>query len=324
MSKQNAFWKLSRKTALSAAAAVVAMSAIFATPTTALAGSYPSKPVTLVIPYRAGGSTETMARIFSRALGKELGQKVIVVTRPGAGGAVGSTFVSAAPADGYTLLFVALWSLTWTPLTQKDVQFGLDSFRYIAGITEYQQALVATPDQPYKTFAELISYSKDNPGLNVADQGGMSKAFVNFIAKKAGVDWTAIPTKGGGEMIPFLLGKKVDFAWSGGVHTKYGDKIIVLASFNADRLASAPDAPAIKELYGVSMPAAAIIVAPAGVPDDVARTVEAAIKKAMDDPAFGDILAKLKFPKKFVGSDKLKANAADAVVNLKKVIAAMQ
>ena len=289
----------------------------------ALAGTYPEKPITLVVPYRAGGSTETMAQVFSKALGNELGQKVIVRTRPGAGGAVGATFVSKAEADGYTLLFSAIDALTWSPMTKPDIDYAVESFKYVASITEYQQAFVATPDKPYKNFAELLSYSKQNPGLNVADQGGLSKAFVNYISKQEQVNWTAIPTKGGGEMVPFLLGGKVDFAWSGGVHNKHGEKIIVLASCNAERLASAPDAPSIKELYGISMPAAAVISAPAETPDAIVATLEAAMKRAMDDPAFTKILNNLKFPKKFVGASQTKTNAADVVEGLKKVVAAM-
>ncbi|MDP6245221.1 MAG: tripartite tricarboxylate transporter substrate-binding protein, partial [SAR324 cluster bacterium] len=115
---------------------------------------YPEKPVTLVIPYRAGGSTETMARVFSIALGNELGQKVIVKTRPGAGGAIGSTEVSRANPDGYTLLFAAATSLLWPPMTQK-VEYDLNSFTYVGQITEYQQAIVARADAPFNTFEEL-------------------------------------------------------------------------------------------------------------------------------------------------------------------------
>lgn len=304
-----------------ALAALTAVSAPAASGT-ARAEAYPSQPVTLVVPYRAGGSTETMAQVFAKALGQELGQKVVVVTRPGAGGAIGATFVSKAPADGYTLLFAPTDALTWSPLTQPDVEYGLESFRYIAAITEYQQAFVATPDKPYKTFEELIAWSKENPGLNVADQGGLSKAVISYIARQAGVDWTPIPTKGGGEMIPFLLGGKIDFAWSGGVHGKYGDKMVVLASCLSERLAASPDAPSIKELYGIAMPGAAVIVAPAGTPDAVAAKLEAAIATSMDDPDFTAVLGKLLFPKKFVsGTDMAKLNQ-EVVAGLKRVVAA--
>ena len=132
--------------------------------------------------------------------------------------------------------------------------------------------------------------------------GGMSKAFVNFIAQQEKVDWTAIPTRGGGEMVPFLLGGKVDFAFSGGVHQKYGDKMIVLASFLANRHPLAPDAPSTQELYGVAMPGDNGIVAPKGIPEAARAKLEAAVKASMSDPDFTKILERIKFPKRYLSS----------------------
>ena len=280
---------------------------------------YPDKPVTLVIPYKAGGSTETMARVFSKALAKELGQNVVVKTRPGAGGAVGATEVAASKPDGYTLLFAAATSLLWPPMTQK-VEYDLDSFTYVGQITEYQQAIVAKADAPFNTLKELIDYAKDN-ALNYADQSAMSRAYIDFIGEKEGVKWTGIPTKGGGEMVPFLLGGKIDFAWSGGIHNRYGDEMKVLASMNSGRLIASPDTPSIQELYEISMPSQAVIVAPAGTPTDVVATLEAAIEKATADSDFSELVTeKLKFPVKFVGSEALKKDIDATATGLKSVV----
>ncbi|MYJ71720.1 MAG: tripartite tricarboxylate transporter substrate binding protein [Rhodospirillaceae bacterium] len=287
----------------------------------AVAADYPSKPVTLVIPYRAGGSTETMGRVFSKALGKELGTRVIVRTRPGAGGAVGATEVAKKKADGYNLLFAAAVSLLWPPLRQK-VEFDLDSFTYIGQITNYQQALVARQDAPYNTLKELIAHAKKKR-LNYADQGAMTRAFVEYIASKEGVKWTGIPTKGGGEMVPFLLGGKVDFAWSGGIHNRFAGKMKVLLSFNATRLVASPDIPSIGEQYGVAMPSQAVIVGPKGLDAALVAKIEGAIAKAVKDKAFVDLLTtKLKFPAKFVGHKALTADIEKTVAGLKQVIAA--
>ncbi|MYK57584.1 MAG: tripartite tricarboxylate transporter substrate binding protein [Rhodospirillaceae bacterium] len=281
----------------------------------AIAADYPSKPVTLVIPYRAGGSTETMGRVFSKALGKELGTRVIVRTRPGAGGAVGATEVAKKKADGYNLLFAAAVSLLWPPLRQK-VEFDLDSFTYIGQITNYQQALVARQDAPYNTLKELIAHAKKKR-LNYADQGAMTRAFVEYIASKEGVKWTGIPTKGGGEMVPFLLGGKVDFAWSGGIHNRFAGKMKVLLSFNATRLVASPDIPSIGEQYGVAMPSQAVIVGPKGLDAALVTKIEGAIAKAVKDKAFVDLLTtKLKFPAKFVGHKALTADIEKTVAGL--------
>ncbi|HJM51451.1 MAG TPA: tripartite tricarboxylate transporter substrate binding protein [Alphaproteobacteria bacterium] len=288
------------------------------------AAEYPAKPVTLIVPYKAGGSTETMAQILSKAISRNLGQKVIVRTKPGAGGAIGSTLVAKAKPDGYTLLFAAAATITWEPLSKKGIAYTADSFSYVAGVTDYQMAFVTTPGRPYSTFAELIAYAKKNPGMNVADQGGISRAFINYIGKKENIDWTAIPTRGGGEMVPFMFGNKVDLAWSGGVHNKYGDKFIVLASCLSERLASAPKAPSMQELYGIAMPGTALIAAPKGTPAAAVAKVQAAIEASMDDPDFSAILGRMKFPKTFVPAAQLTKNIAAMTVSLKKVLAAIQ
>ena len=294
--------------------------ALFAASSAAVA-EYPNKPITLVVPYKAGGTTHTMAMVLSKSLGRELGGTVVVKTRPGGGSAVGATFVSKAKPDGYTIMYTDLGNLIWNPLTLKDVQFGIDDFRIVAGVSEYQMALVATPDRPFKTLPELLEYTKSNP-LNVADMGGMSKTFLNYIARKEGVQWTAIPTRGGGEMVPFLLGGKVDFAFSGGIHQKHGEKMTVLASFLSDRLPTAPDAPSTKELYGIAMPGNSVIAAPAGLPDDIAMKLETAVSASMDDPDFTKVLANIKFPKKFIPSAEISAFVAETYASLEEVLAA--
>lgn len=285
----------------------------------AFAADYPSKPITMIIPWKPGGTTETMGQVLSKAMAKELGQKVIVKTRPGGGGAVGSTVAANAKPDGYTIEFVGISTLTWIPMTQKSVKYKTSDFEFVAGVSQYQMGMVSTPGKPYKTLKELVAYSKANPGINVADMGGMSKAFVNFIAQQEGVDWTAIPTRGGGEMVPFLLGGKVDFAFSGGVHQKYGEKMIVLASFLSNRHPLAPDAPSTQELYGVAMPGDNGIVAPKGIPEVARAKLEAAVKASMDDPDFTKILERIKFPKRYLSSADFQKVVDETLVSLNKV-----
>jgi tripartite-type tricarboxylate transporter receptor subunit TctC len=272
---------------------------------TAMAADYPTQPLTMIVPYKAGGSTETMARVLSKALSDELGQPVIVKTKPGAGGAVGATFTTQQANDGYTILFTTIHTLAYQPLANPDVTYTADDFSYIAGVTEGQFALVTTPDKPYTNLQELIEYAKANPGLNVADQGGISKTFVNYIAKREGLEWTAIPTRGGGEMVPFLLGGKVDLAYSGGLHQKYGEKMRVLASLLSHRLEANPDAPSVAELYGMSMPGDVVIVGPKGMDPVIVAQLESAVKAALDNPDFEKILGTIGFPKMFQSSAAL-------------------
>jgi tripartite-type tricarboxylate transporter receptor subunit TctC len=300
-------------------AGAVALAVGLGASTSALA-KWPTKPITMIVPYKAGGTTETMGQVLSKALGRELGGRVIVRTKPGGGAAVGATYAKGQKPDGHTILFTPLSALLWIPMERPEVKFNINDFQLLAGISEYQMGLVATPDKPYKTLEELIAYSKANPGLNVADMGGMSKVFLNFISKREGLNWTAIPTRGGGEMIPFILGGKVDFAYSGGIHQKYPGKMIVLASFLRGRHPLAPDAPSMGEMYDIAMPGNAIMVAPKGLPADVAATLEAAIKRSMDDPDFTKILERIQFPKRFISSGELKTFSDTTAVGLRKVL----
>jgi len=288
--------------------------------TVAQAQEYPSKPITLVIPYAAGGSTETMARVFSKSLATELGQPVLVRVRPGAGGAIGATEVAKSEPDGYTVIFTTSSSMMWPPLTQ-DVEYDFDSFAFVAKITDYQQAIVAKADAPFNTMEELVAYSKDNT-LSYGDQSTLSRAFTDFIATQEGVEWNGIPTKGGGEMVPFLLGGKIDFAWSGGVHGRYGDTIKVLLSMNSGRLAASPDVPSIEEKYGISMPSQAILAVPAGTPADRIAILAEKAEAAMENAEFQSLMTeKLLFPLSFQGTEEVNEELTKAYEGLKKVAA---
>ncbi len=304
----------------------IALAAAAATAVAVVAGSaaaWPDKPITLIVPYKAGGTTHTMSMVLSKALGEALGGTVVVKPRPGAGSAVGITFLSKAKPDGHTIAYTDLGNTIWNPMTKKDVAYKVDDIRVIAGISEYQVALIATPDKPYKTLKELLEYSRTNP-LNVADMGGMSKTFINYIAKKENVLWTAIPTRGGGEMVPFLLGGKIDFAYSGGIHQQHPGKMIVLASFLPNRLAKEPDIPSTQELYGIAIPGNSVLMAPAGISDEIAMKLEAAAKAAMDDPDFTKVLENLQFPKRFIPSSEMTAFVADITKSLEEVLKATQ
>lgn len=285
---------------------------------------WPEKPITLIVPYKAGGTTHSMSQVLAKTLGRELGgAKIVVKNMPGAGSAVGITALSKAKPDGYTIGYSDLNNLIWNPLSKDSIKYKVSDIRLIAGVASYQPAIIATPNQPYKNMQELIAHSKENT-LNVADMGGISKAILAYIAKKEGVKWNLIPTRGGGEMVPFILGGKVDFAYSGGIHQKYESEMIVLASFLPQPLAYTPDAPSVQDLYGVSQVGNAVLSAPAGLPDDIAAKLEAAAKKSLDDPDFTKLLSNIKFPKMFVPGKDLSALVEKTTVTLQGVLDAIQ
>ena len=307
------------KSIVSGIVAATAMTVAFSA-----AAEWPEKPITLIVPYKAGGTTHSMSQVLSKALGKQLGgAKIIVKNLPGGGSAVGVSTVAKAKPDGYTIGYSDLNNMIWNPMSQPSIKYTMDDLRLIVGLASYQPGLVALPDRPYKNFPELIEYSRENT-LNVADMGGLSKAILAYIAKEEGLKWNLIPTRGGGEMVPFLLGGKVDFAYSGGVHQKYGDEMNVLASFMSAPLAATPDAPSIQDLYGISQVGNAVMIAPAGLPDDIAQKLHDAGKAAMEDPDFTEILENIKFPKTYVSGDDLTALVAETNKTLEGVLEAIK
>ncbi len=285
---------------------------------TSAQAAFPDKPVSVIVPYRPGGSTDTMIRVYAKALSKGLGQPVIVQNRPGAGGAVGATYIKNQPADGYSFLVGSVSIPVFSPL-HDQVDFTSDDFTYLGAITEYQQAIITSSKKPFKTLPELIEYSKkSSDGVVFAEQNSLSKLVLLYIAKQEGVEWRAVPTKGGGGMIPMLLGGQIDFAFSGGVHSRYENKMTVLASLNPDRLVASSNIPSTSEKYNISMPGMVVVMGPKGIPADRVKILEKALKKACDDKKFVELLTeKLKFPKMFKTGEEVKQTLPGLIKQLK-------
>ena len=285
---------------------LIGILSLLAIPLNCIAETFPTKPLTMIVPYRAGGSTDTMGRVLAKALKDELGQPVVVVNRKGGGGSLGASFLKNSGNDGYTFLMGGPDITTWNTLVQ-EVDFTMTDFRYLAAVAEYQNALVAGSDKPYKTLTELVAYSKEHPGISCAVLTPIDTKAINRIMKRENLDWKLVNTTGGSEIVQLLLGKKVDFAYSGGIHARYPQKLTVLASLNKDRLAGASDKPSAFELgYDIVVPSYILFMTPAGVTDEIAKILEEAILKASQSKDFKTIVQdRLKAPIIQVNADSL-------------------
>jgi tripartite-type tricarboxylate transporter receptor subunit TctC len=254
--------------------------------TTALGDEYPSKPIKMLVGYRAGGGADTMARLLAKPLGKILGQPVAVVNKPGGGGGVAATALKNSKSDGYTLCMTTAITYSFIPHVAK-VQFTADDFQYVAAVAQFQEAFVARSDKPYKSFKELVEYAKTHPGLNYASITPLDKVFLKHVAKKEGIQWTPVPVKGGAGMVPAVLGGHVDFGFSGGIHYQHvkAGKMVVLAGLGRERLLAFPDVPTLKESgYDLVLVNCNMITAPKGVPDSIVKKLAKAISEAVKDP----------------------------------------
>lgn len=251
------------------------------------AADFPTKPVTLIVPYGAGGSTDTMGRVFAKALKKELGQPVVVVNRKGGGGAVGASFLKTAKADGYTILLGGVDEIVVWIANTKEVNFSKDDFRYLGGIANYQNAFVTANSQPFKSFKGFVEFAKKNPGTAVVSQGGMDKLFLEKLMDIEDIRLKLVPTSGGTEAMQFLLAGNAVLSYSGGVHTNYEGAVSVLASLNEKRLSGAPDKPTFEELgYALTFPSLVGVMASANVPDDIAKKLEKSVLAAAQSSDF--------------------------------------
>jgi tripartite-type tricarboxylate transporter receptor subunit TctC len=268
-----------------AAASALALSAVVAGPV--LADEWPERPVTMVIGFAPGGSTDIQGRVLANVMEDYLGQPVNVVNEPGAGSAVAFTNLANAEPDGYRFLFGGTTALTFTPII-TDVEYEIDDFEYLAALALGQNALVTSAEQPFETFDEIIEYGRENP-MTYAQQTALDQAIIERVAEQEGLDLAIVPTGGGGGMAPLVLGREVDFAYSGGTHAQYTPtgEMVIAAFLSAERSPFYPDVPTLMELgYDYSIEDWRAIIVPQGVPEDVKDRLMAAAEFASQDERF--------------------------------------
>ena len=253
----------------------------------ARAAEWPTRAVTVVVPFAPGGFTDTLARIASKHLSEKFGQPFVVENRPGAGGAIAAAYVASAAPDGYTVLFGSASQLGISPVIQK-VGYEPDSFAPIAvfGTIPFLMGIKAL--LPAKTVPEFVAYAKANPGkLNygTAGNGATSHLISAGFTSRAGIDLVHVPFKGSAPLTAALLQGTVEMAWSGVPDMApqiSNENIRVVAISSAQRLPSLPDIPSISEFYpGFALDTWNGFLAPRGTPrpiiDKIAEgTIEAA------------------------------------------------
>jgi tripartite-type tricarboxylate transporter receptor subunit TctC len=261
------------------------------------ADTYPSRPVTLIVPWPAGGSTDTHLRKLSEIASRHLGQPIIIENKPGAGGMLGPSVMarSAAP-DGYTLSQLTVVAFR-QPYMQKVDWDPLRDFTYIIGVSGYTFGMVVKSDSQFKTFEELMAYAKANPGkMSYASTGtGTSPhLLVEDLASKAGVQFLHVPYKGNADSTQALMGGHVMAQSDATGWGKFVDQgaFRLLVTFGEQR--TRWGAPTAKELgYDIVSYSPYGIVGPRGMDPKVVKVIHDAFKKAIDDPENQRVLQQL-------------------------------
>ncbi|MEM7346554.1 MAG: tripartite tricarboxylate transporter substrate binding protein [Chloroflexota bacterium] len=265
-------------------------------------GSYPNKPITMMVPYRAGGGADTQARIIAAAMEETLGQPINVVNNPGAGGTVGTQELLASDADGYTIAFSVSSAVTINPIIQ-ELEYSIDDIAVLGILSTFQTAIVTGGDAPYNTWDEFVAYAKENPGQKFMFLGPEARLSMEQIAATEGLEFEYVPAQGGADLGPALLSGDIDFGFSGGIHSRFlesGEMKVLLSMTSTGDLLATPDVPKSSDLYGTANDVQAVIVAPGDISDDVATALENAVKTASESSAYEEVLGNLQFPRTYM------------------------
>lgn len=281
---------------------LAALAILSALPSLAMAqDSWPKKPISLIVPYPPGGTSDVVGRQIAQRLREELGQPVIVENKAGAATAIGATLVARAPKDGYTLLLSAGTTFTVNPHLNDKLQYKLEDFDPVALVCTVPFAFVVKKDFPAKTLKEFTAYAKANPNkINNATngQGSMVHLLGEMISTGLDVKMTQVHYKGAAPAMMDIIGGVVDSnveALTNAVPNVNAGQYRALAVLSAERQALMPDVPTFRELgypdvvgetwYGV--------FAPAGTPKPVVDKLNAALRKITRSPAFVDSMRKI-------------------------------
>ncbi|MDM0108519.1 tripartite tricarboxylate transporter substrate binding protein [Variovorax sp. J22R24] len=285
----------SRRAVLAGAVGAAALSAL----RPAGAQSFPSRPVTLICPWPAGGSTDRHMRALAELAGKNLGQSVIVENRPGGGGTTGpGTMALTAKPDGYTISQYPMGMLR-VPHMQKMQWHPLKDFTFILGVSGYTFGLTVRADSPFRTFNDYIEAARKDPGKVDYGSTGIGSSphlLMEEVAINAKVSLNHISFKGNADLQQALLGGHVMAQSDASGWGKLVDdgQMRLLVTFGDKRTKRWPNVPTAQELgYGVVSTSPYGLAAPKGMDPVVARTLHDAFKKAMEDPRHVELLDQL-------------------------------
>ena len=282
-----------RRFALGSIASAVVLGAGLLGGTSALAQAYPTKPVTIIVPFAAGGTTDILARIIGQALTAELGQSVVVDNRAGAGGNIGGQAAAKAAPDGHTLFMGTVGTHAINASLYKKMPFDpVKDFAPLTRVANVPNLLVANPAQPYKSVKDLIAYAKANPGkVNFGSSGNGSSIHLSgeLFKSLAKVDMQHVPYKGSAPAVTDLMGNQIGIMFdnmpSAIQHVRSG-KLAPLAVTTAKRSPELPNVPTIAEagVPGYEATSWFGMFAPAGTPAPVLAKLNAAIVKVLAQP----------------------------------------
>lgn len=281
---------MKRRFALAVTAICAASAALSALP--AMAQQYPSKPVTLVVPFGPGSGTDQQARLLAQLLGDELKVPVVVENKAGASGFLAAQYVAKAAPDGYTVLITTNTTHAANEHLFKKIPYDpVKDFTPVSLLAVGQMLLLVRPDSPYKSLNDLVTAAKQSPGkLNFGSGSSSSRVASELLKQMANVDMVNVPYKSNPMAITDLIGGQVDFMFADSptaLPQVQGGKLRALAASGPKRVASVPDIPTVAEagVKGYAMTYWTAAYMPPGAPPAILNTLNQAFGKIMMLPA---------------------------------------
>ena len=302
----------------------VVFAGLFAT--AVFAQTYPTRPVTFIVPWPPGGSTDIAMRTISTIAEKHLGQRIVIENKPGVSGTMGAqALAQSAKPDGYTISQMPI-TVYRLPAMMKTNFDPASDFTWIIHLTGYTFGVVVRADSPWKTWADLVAYAKANPGkLTYATPGNGTSLHITMedIAQREGLKWTQVPYKGYAEGAQALLGGHVDAhadstGWAEQVNA---GRLRLLVTWGAQRTKRWPNVPTLKELgYPIVSNSPYGIAGPKGMDPAVVKALHDAFKKALDDPEFQKMLEKFDQEVYYLNSADYAAFAKKSIEDEQKAV----
>ena len=265
----------------------------------AQAQNFPARPVTLIVPWPAGGSTDVGMRALASAAEKHLGQPIVVENRPGGSGTLGPGQMAAtARPDGYTIAQIPITVFRFPFMTKTTFDPSTD-FTYIIGVSGYTFGVVVRDDAPWKRFQDLTADAKSNPGkINYGTPGAGTSLHITMeqIARQQGIKWTHVPFKGNAESMNALLGGHIHVVadLSGWAQLVNAGRFRLLVTWGVARTKNWPDVPTLREI-GIDMVSNSPfgIAGPKGMDPKIVRVLHDAFKKGLEEPSYAAAVANL-------------------------------
>ncbi|CAM4049446.1 ABC transporter substrate-binding protein [Bordetella tumbae] len=297
---------------VSAIAAAVAL-AIAPQVVSAQQANYPSKPITMIVPFGPGGTSDIMARILAKHLSATLPATIVVENKAGAGGAIGMTQLKRSAADGYTVGLSVIGPEVLQPAIRKT-GYTYQDFDHVCATYSVPLMMMVTEDSPFRSVSDVIAYAKENPGkltYGSSGHGTLLHLAMEMLMDQAGATALHVPYKSSGEMVTDLMGKQIMvFNETPTVSKRY--KLRPLAVFSDTRLAGYPDVPTIKEAgWSINASIWGGLIAPKGLPKEAIGALENACQTALKSDAYRADVEPLDTPAYYMDSQAFAAFAQD-------------